>query len=144
MTDQQQFDLLVASFLAPPKMLSTSEQNALADIAKLIFSPSPPSCPQSLEKIMFISTHKQIRLVMTQHPDGLSTSMLADLIPKSNRDSLRQALQQMPDAYIDRWCKGGAREPLHAVWVVVQVPDDCPKPDQAKLKQKKAPAQTAV
>lgn len=144
MTEQRQFNLLAASFLAPPKPLSKSEQNAIADIAKFIFGPLPLSCPQSLEKIMFISAHNKIRSVMTQHPDGLSTSMLADLIPKANRDSLRQALQQMPDAYIDRWCKGGAREPLHAVWVVVRVPDDCPKPDREKLKKKKAPAQTAV
>ena len=34
---EQQFDALVASFLAPPKVLSTSEQNALADIAALIW-----------------------------------------------------------------------------------------------------------
>lgn len=84
---------------------------------------------------------------MLLHPDGLSTSELADLIPGSHRDTLRGALQIMPDAYIDRWRKGGAREPLHAIWVVVQVPEDCPKPDapsSAKLKQKKAPAQTAV
>tara|TARA_R110002126_G_scaffold31682_1_gene101722 strand:- start:652 stop:846 length:195 start_codon:yes stop_codon:yes gene_type:complete len=37
MTEQQQFDTAAASFLAPPKMLSTFEQNALADIANLIW-----------------------------------------------------------------------------------------------------------
>ena len=44
MTDQQQFDALVQSFLAPPKQLSTSEQIALADIAKLIW-PFPTQLP---------------------------------------------------------------------------------------------------
>jgi hypothetical protein len=44
MTDQQQFDALVQSFLAPPKILSMSEQNALADIAKLIW-PFPTELP---------------------------------------------------------------------------------------------------
>ena len=44
MTEQQQFDALVTSFLAPPKALSTSEQNALADIAKLIW-PFPTKLP---------------------------------------------------------------------------------------------------
>jgi hypothetical protein len=44
MTDQQQFNALVQSFLAPPKQLSTSEQNALADIAKLIW-PFPTQLP---------------------------------------------------------------------------------------------------
>ena len=44
MTDQQQFDALVQSFLAPPKQLLTSEQNALVDIAKLIW-PFPTQLP---------------------------------------------------------------------------------------------------
>jgi len=47
MTDQQQFNALVQSFLAPPKQLSTSEQNALADIAKLIW-PFPTELPPAL------------------------------------------------------------------------------------------------
>lgn len=37
MNEQQQFDALVKSFLAPPKVLTKSEQNALTDIAKLIW-----------------------------------------------------------------------------------------------------------
>ena len=44
MTDQQQFDALVTSFLSPPKVLSTPEQNALADIAALIW-PFPTELP---------------------------------------------------------------------------------------------------
>ena len=51
MTDQQQFDALVQSFLAPPKQLSTSEQNALANIAKLIWpfpTQLPPEKPSKL------------------------------------------------------------------------------------------------
>ena len=50
MTEQQQFDALVASFLAPPKVLSTSEQNALADIAALIWlfpTELPPAQPST-------------------------------------------------------------------------------------------------
>ena len=44
MTEQHQFDTAAASFLAPPKVLSPSEQNALADIAKLIW-PFPTKLP---------------------------------------------------------------------------------------------------
>ena len=44
MTEQQQFDTAAASFLAPPKVLTESEQNALADIAKLIW-PFPTKLP---------------------------------------------------------------------------------------------------
>jgi hypothetical protein len=41
---QQQFNALVQSFLAPPKILTIFEQNALADIAKLIW-PFPTQLP---------------------------------------------------------------------------------------------------
>ena len=47
MTDQQQFDALVQSFLAPPKLLSMPEQNALVDIAKLIW-PFPTELPKPM------------------------------------------------------------------------------------------------
>jgi hypothetical protein len=46
-TDQQQFDALVQSFLAPPKQLSTFEQIALVDIAKLIW-PFPTELPKPM------------------------------------------------------------------------------------------------
>lgn len=51
MTEQQQFDTFAASFLAPPKILTESEQNALANIAKLIWPfPTilPPAKPSKL------------------------------------------------------------------------------------------------
>lgn len=51
MSEQHQFDTLVQSFFAPPKQLSTSEQNALADIAKLIWpfpTQLPPAKPSKL------------------------------------------------------------------------------------------------
>ena len=44
MTEQQQFDTAAASFLAPPKVLTESEQSALADIAELIW-PFPTQLP---------------------------------------------------------------------------------------------------
>lgn len=46
MTEQQQFDALAQSFFAPPKVLSMPEQNALADIAKLIW-PFPTELPSA-------------------------------------------------------------------------------------------------
>ena len=44
MTEQQQFDTLVRSFLSPPKVLTEPEQNALAGIAELIW-PFPTQLP---------------------------------------------------------------------------------------------------
>ena len=51
MTEQQQFDTTAASFLAPPKILTESEQNALANIATLIWpfpTKLPPAKPSKL------------------------------------------------------------------------------------------------
>ena len=50
-TEDSEFDTAAASFLAPPKVLSPSEQNALANIAKLIWPfPTilPPAKPSKL------------------------------------------------------------------------------------------------
>ena len=47
MNEQHQFDALVKSFLAPRKLLTESEQNALGDIATLIW-PFPTKLPPAL------------------------------------------------------------------------------------------------
>jgi len=38
----------------------------------------------------------------------------------------------MPDSYIDRW-SGPHRGQWAAVWCVVEVPEDCPKPDEKNM-----------
>ena len=55
MTEHQQFDALVASFLAPPKVLTQSEQNALANIAKLIWPFPTKLSPAKLSKLIPIN-----------------------------------------------------------------------------------------
>ena len=48
------------------------------------------------------------------------TDMTASAVIKS--------LNCMPDAYIDRWQRAGARR-FAAVWCVVDVPAHCPRPE---------------
>lgn len=58
--------------------------------------------------------------------DGMTTKQLSQLVDSCPRDITR-ALKTMPDAYVDRWT-GPERGQWAAVWCVVEVPEDCPKP----------------
>jgi len=52
-----------------------------------------------------------------------------------NQVTLRKCLNRMPDAYIDRWFyPHGCGHPT-AIWCVVDVPENCPKPNKRKIKE---------
>lgn len=70
-----------------------------------------------------------IREVLQQYPDGLKSSDIARLTGITNR-SVNKALESVFGVYIDRWEKSTYRNNLAAIWVVVDVPDNCPKPDE--------------
>jgi hypothetical protein len=59
--------------------------------------------------------------------DGMTTRQLSALVDSGMRDITR-SLKAMPDAYVDRWT-GPERGQWAAVWCVVDVPEDCPKPE---------------
>lgn len=67
----------------------------------------------------------KLRRLLQGH-DGMTTKQLALLVNSCPRDITR-ALKAMPDAYVDRWT-GPERGQWAAVWCVVEVPEDCPKP----------------
>ena len=73
------------------------------------------------------STHPIIRRMLHQYHDGLTSIEIAERL-ELKPDSVRNALKEMPDTYIDRW-KPVAHEPPHAVWCAVVPPEDCPKPN---------------
>ena len=77
------------------------------------------------------SYNKQVRAVLRQHPDGLTSTQLHSLI-EAPEGRMRAVLQSMPDAYIDRWQTRGTQKYLSAVWCVVDVPENCPRPDRSK------------
>ena len=73
------------------------------------------------------SNHAIIRALLKQHPDGLMASEVAEALNLQHR-ATKVALKSMVDIYIDRWVKPGGC-PFAAVWCVVEVPEDCPRPE---------------
>lgn len=76
---------------------------------------------------MHKSNHGLVRAYLLVNIDGATTAELENAlgIPE---ESLRSALESMPDAYIDRWQRAG-RGQFAAVWCVVEVPEHCPHPE---------------
>ena len=70
----------------------------------------------------------QIKLrQLLQGHEGMTTRQLSQLVDSGMQDITR-SLKAMPDAYVDRWT-GPERGQRAAVWCVVDVPEDCPKPE---------------
>jgi len=75
---------------------------------------------------MSVSKHPLIRRLLHQYHDGLTAIELSERL-ELKPDTVRNALKEMPDTYIDRW-KPVAQEPPHAVWCAIVPPKDCPRP----------------
>ena len=73
------------------------------------------------------SNHNIIRALLKQHPDGLKSREIADITGIDKR-VVNKALEGVFGVYIDRWERSAFRNTLSAVWVVVDVPENCPKP----------------
>ncbi len=74
------------------------------------------------------SNHNIIRELLKRHPDGLKSSDIAKFTGIDNR-SVNKSLESVFGVYVDRWEKATYRNTLAAVWVVVDVPENCPKPN---------------
>jgi hypothetical protein len=72
-----------------------------------------------------------IRDLLKAFPDGLSANEIC-LKTGIYERSVRPTLKKMADCYIDRWLPGKFRTPPTAIWCVVDVPEDCPKPRKQK------------
>lgn len=73
------------------------------------------------------SNHNIIRELLKQHPDGLKSSDIARLTGIDKR-VVNKALESVFGVYVDRWENATYRNTLAAIWVVVDVPENCPKP----------------
>lgn len=71
----------------------------------------------------------QVRQLLRDNPDGLTTYQLEELTQTDRTHLSRILNKMMPDAYIDRWvaAKGNTRW-VRAVWCVVVPPENCPRP----------------
>lgn len=79
------------------------------------------------------SHHQDIRKLLREYPDGLTTYQITDRLKISCPDTVQNCLKNMPDAYIDRWIKThGCRGQYSAIWCVVEVPENCPKPNNKR------------
>ena len=74
------------------------------------------------------SNHNTIRDLLKKHPDGLKSSDISKLTGIEVR-SVNKSLESVFGVYIDRWENATYRNTLAAVWVVVDVPENCPKPN---------------
>jgi hypothetical protein len=74
------------------------------------------------------SNHNIIRDLLKRHPDGLKASDIAKFTGIEVR-SVNKSLEGVFGVYIDRWELATYRNTLAAIWVVVDVPENCPKPN---------------
>jgi hypothetical protein len=74
---------------------------------------------------------KQIRALLLQHPEGMTLKHINEIIPGKGH-SLYRALKRMPDAYVSHWIDP-VGEKQQAVYKVVPVPPDAPRPPQSKM-----------
>jgi len=73
---------------------------------------------------------KQIRALLLLHPEGMTLKHINEVIPGKGH-SLYRALKRMPDAYVSHWIDP-VGEKQQAVYKVVPVPADAPKPPMSK------------
>jgi hypothetical protein len=78
-----------------------------------------------------MNTHHQKIRDLLKDSEGLTTRQLQYRLEVDQR-TLCKSLKSMPDSYIDRWT-GPHRGQWAAVWCVVEVPEDCPKPDEKNM-----------
>ena len=71
--------------------------------------------------------HAKLRELLRMHPDGLTTTSISHYLDLAEC-AARSSLKSMADAYIDRWQPARNRS-WAAVWCVVEIPEDCPRPD---------------
>ena len=78
------------------------------------------------------SNHADIRGALRKMPDGLTVAAISHMTGL-RRDTVRLALPNMPDVYVDRWehtakTKGYKSVAWRAVYISVLVPPNQPRP----------------
>jgi hypothetical protein len=68
-----------------------------------------------------------VRALLRKYDDGLSINDIAKLLGFET-NTVRKALNKMPDVYIDRWQTSRTSRIPFSVWIAVVPPPDCPKP----------------
>lgn len=71
---------------------------------------------------------KQVRELLRQTSDGMTVGDILKALPGTDKSHISRILNNMPDAYIDRWQSDKTKRWHRAVWCVVIPPENCPKP----------------
>jgi hypothetical protein len=72
--------------------------------------------------------HDTIRACLARNPEGMTVAELA-ACTQISPDTFRNSLKSCFGVYIDRW-EGPFRGQWRAVYALVAVPEDCPKPEK--------------
>ena len=75
--------------------------------------------------------HPVIRELLKKHSDGLTVNEICSFTGIRDSNILR-SLKSMPDVYIDRWNVSKQQKREEAIWVAVEVPEHCPRPERRK------------
>ena len=83
------------------------------------------------------ANHPRIREYLKRHPDGATVAEICEFfgIVGKSKGNVSTTLHLMPDAFIDRWNNKGR---LEAIWCLVEVPEDCPRPESYRSKFRSA------
>ena len=73
-------------------------------------------------------SYDKVREVLRANPDGLTAKEIAEMTHRTHAH-MANTLKNMPDIYIDRWVRPNRPGPWAAVWCIVNVPPNCPKPE---------------
>jgi len=82
---------------------------------------------------MRLDTAATVRATLRFHPDGLTLLEIAHFAGVPYR-AVHRAILKMPDTYIDRWQSPVGKHRYQAVWCVVPVPANCPRPNKKGTK----------
>jgi len=70
-----------------------------------------------------------LREILRNSEDGYTIKELSCIVDYKP-DTVNCSLKAMPDVYIDRWILlSHSKGKYSAVWMAVQVPEHCPKPE---------------
>ena len=89
------------------------------------------------------SNHNIIRDLLKRHPDGLKASDIAKITGIDVR-SVNKSLESVFGVYVDRWEKSARHNTLAAIWVVVDVPENCPKPNNTGRRSRERLCETST
>ena len=77
------------------------------------------------------SKHNDIRAILLRNEDGLTAKEIGIKLD-TDCFTIRRAIPHIYGVYIDRWIASPKQGPHSAVYVCVDVPNNCPRPTKQK------------